>query len=77
MDTGPRRLGPTMPTGNELDAFRPVTFAPKDCVSIKFVVKADNKGLGFVGTSSLGGMASNSRLEIFVFLNFAPGSLGS
>ena len=70
MDTGPRRLGPTMPTGNELDAYRPVTFAPKDCVSIKFVVKADNKGLGFVGTTSLGGMASNPRFVSFFLYKF-------
>ena len=44
MDSGPRRLGPTMPSGNELAAVQPVTFAPKDCVPIKFVVKKDNKG---------------------------------
>ena len=62
MDTGPRRLGPTMPTGNELQQYKPVSFAPKDCVSIKFVVKADNKGLGFQGvTSSLGDQATNSN----------------
>ena len=52
MDSGPRRLGPTMPTGNELASVVPVTFAPKDCTSIKFEIKKDNKGIGFSGVGS-------------------------
>merc|ERR1712131_40579 len=61
MDSGPRRLGPTMPSGNELASVTPVTFAPKDCTSIKSDIKKDNKGIGFSGVGTgLGAMGSQS-----------------
>ena len=60
MNTGPRRHGPTMPTGDELASHAPVTFAPKDCVAIRFDIKRDNKGIGFHGVSGTSEMASNS-----------------
>merc|ERR1711970_1480054 len=60
MKSGVRRHGPTMPTGDELINNTPVTFAPKDCVAIRFEIKRDNKGIGFHGVSGTSEMASNS-----------------
>ena len=57
-----------MPTGNELESYAPVTFAPKDCVPIVFSVKRDNKGLGFHGENFSSATATNSqgkRLKTF------------
>lgn len=59
-----RRVGPTMPSGNELERYTPITFAPKDCCPIKFTAKSDNKGLGFAGTSFSSAMATNSKGRI-------------
>ena len=61
MGTLGRRVGPTMPSGDELAAYQPITFAPKDCCPINFSAKADNKGLGFVGENFSSVMATNSK----------------